>query len=118
MSTLFDNIKRTLRQPSYLKTLIFAATVTPTNAYRVFGEEKAAGMKLLHTAGTPAEADLLRQVLVDAGFYMEHVPSASTGVFGTFGNSNIYVKTEEYADAEEFLREYLAPVEAEPEAER
>ena len=67
MSTLFENFKRTLRQPSYLKTLIFAAAVTPTNAYRVFGEEKAAGMKLLHTAATPAEADLIRQVLEPAG---------------------------------------------------
>lgn len=111
MSTFFETVKRALREPGYFKTLFFAANVTPTNAHRVFAEEEAAGMKLLHSASTAAEADLLRQILAEAGFHMEHVPSASTGVFGTFGNSNIYVRAEEFEDAEQFLREYLTGAE-------
>lgn len=108
MSTLYNNIKRVLRKPSLLKVLIFGAVATPTNPGRVMVDLSPQGLKLVHTAGTVSEAGWLTQVLRDAGFTMQYVPSASTGIFGTSGNSSIYVIPDEYDEALEFLNQYLA----------
>lgn len=106
MPTIADKVKRALRGPGYLKMLFFASAVVPTNTGRVIVEESAAGGRLIHTADTSAEADMLRQLLADAGFHIEFVPSASMGIFGTPGNSSIYVKPAEYEDAQAFLNQY------------
>lgn len=108
MSKFVSRLKRALREPGYLKTLFFASAVVPTNTGRVIVEEGAAGLKLLHTANTAAEAEMLRQLLADAGFYVEYVPSASTGMFGTSGSSTIYVRPLEYDDANLFLNQFYS----------
>lgn len=105
--SILKKIKQFLRDPSYLKVFFFGMAVTPTNTGRVMVETNAHGLKLLHTAGTVTEAEWLRQALSEAGFRMEYVPSASTGIFGTSGNSSIYVEPEDYDEASEFLRAYL-----------
>lgn len=65
------------------------------------------GLQLVYTAINTIEADMLRQVLADAGFSVEFVPSASTGVFGTSGSSEIYVAAPEAQAAAAYLNEYL-----------
>jgi hypothetical protein len=73
------------------------------------------GLKLLHVTSTVAEADLLRQVMTDAGFRMEYVASEATGVFGTSGNSSIYIPEDQYDAANEFLQKYLNSEPLDPE---
>ncbi len=91
-----------------LKTLFFGTTMQPTNhAEVVLGGMDPGGFRLLHAAPNVAEADMLRQVLIDAGFHMEHIPTANTGVFGTTGNHNIYALNAEYDAADAFLKEFL-----------
>lgn len=70
-------------------------------------EAQPEGLRVLHVATSIAEADMLRQVLAEAGFNIEFVPATSTGVFGTTGNSVIYIAEADYAAASEFLKEYL-----------
>jgi hypothetical protein len=106
--TIGEKLKKAIREPGYLKTLFFASAVVPTNPGRVIVEEGAAGLTLLHTAATPAEAEMLRQLLRDGGFYVEYVPSASTGIFGTANSSSIYVKPEEYQDANAFVTQFYS----------
>ena len=43
------------------------------------------GMRLIHCATTDAEGDLLRQVLAEAGFHPEYVPTHAGGLTGIFG---------------------------------
>src|SRR5687768_4838779 len=59
------------------------------------------GMMLLYTASTVPEAEMLRQMLADAGFHPEFVPSIMMGVFGIGGNPQIYVPADEIKDATE-----------------
>ena len=66
------------------------------------------GLVMLHSTQTVAEAELLRQVLHQAGFPTQHVPSAGAGVFGTTGNNTIYISEELLPEARAFLEEYLA----------
>ncbi len=74
----------------------------------MFNDDNAPeGMQLLYAAGTSSEAEVLRQVLAEAGYYMEYVPGDNTGVLGTTGNRSIYVRTEEFDSAKAFLDEYL-----------
>ncbi len=110
MSSLFKTLKRLLREPGYGKVLLFGAAVTPTNPGRVMVDMAPQGLKLLHTTDTVTEAEWLTQVLRDAGFNMQHVASASTGIFGTSGNSSIYVRPDEFEDATSFLDQFLAGV--------
>jgi hypothetical protein len=82
----------------------------PTDPYRVpFLEGCPMDLKALYTAGSSPEAEMLRQVLIDAGFHVEYVPSPATGVFGVTGNSTIYVPAGEFDAATQFLGEYLSP---------
>lgn len=90
-----------------LAVVFFGAMGEPTNPHRVFLPEARSGLRLLHMAGTSAEADLLRQVLSGAGFQMEYVPTSSVGVFGTTGSNRVYVRAEEFDEAEAFLKAYL-----------
>ncbi len=108
MPGFVDKLKRAIREPGYLKTLVFAAAVVPTNTGRVIVEDDAASLRLLHTANTTAEADMLRQLLIDAGFHIEYVPSASTGIFGTSGSSSIYIQPDQFEDADAFLKQYYS----------
>ena len=75
------------------------------------------GLILLYHASSAAEADLLSQILVEAGYHPEYVPSPLTMVAIT-GNASIYIAPGEYTEALDFLREYFnAPQEPEkPEA--
>ncbi|MEN6626608.1 MAG: hypothetical protein ABFD69_10305 [Candidatus Sumerlaeia bacterium] len=65
------------------------------------------GLERIHTAMNSIEAEMLRQVLTDAGFSVEFVPSASTSVFGTSGSSEIFVAAPEAQAAAAYLNEYL-----------
>lgn len=80
----------------------------PSNNNRVpFLNTSPQGLRLIHAADHPAEADLLRQVLAEAGFHVEYVPSIGTGVFGTQGNRNVYVHESQADEAAAFLAEYM-----------
>lgn len=106
MPTLFDRMRGGLRS---FQMLLFGSTAIPTNPHNVAsGGPVPQGLELLHTTPTVAEAEMLGQVLTQAGFDIGYVPSASTGIFGTMGNNCIYVPAEQHAEAAAFLREYLA----------
>ena len=91
-------------------------TGNPTNPYAVpFSTTAPKGLVLLHSAQNPSEADLIRQILQDAGFHVEYVPATTTGVFGTSGSVHVYVHTSEREDAHEFLRQLREPVNEEQE---
>ncbi len=102
-----DKIKDSLRKRGFLKVLLCGAAGQPTNPGRVMVDLAPQGLKLLHTANTVTEAEWLTQILRDAGFAMQYVPSASTGIFGTSGNSSIYINRDEYDEALDFLNQYL-----------
>lgn len=88
---------------------LFGAMVQPTNAARVvLGQAEPDGLRFLHAAATIPEAEMLRQVLTDAGFHIEHVAAAATGAFGINANSSIYVRADQYEEADAFLREFLS----------
>ncbi len=81
-------------------------TGNPTNPVEVpFSSTAPEGLALVYTASNSSEADWVRQVLRDAGFHVEFVPSATTGAFGMSGSVHVYVHTEEVKEALEFLRE-------------
>lgn len=87
----------------------FLGAGLPTNPNQVpFIEPAPDGLKLLYAAPTVPEAELLRQILTEAGFAVEFVPSTEMGVFGISGNPCIYVRDTDYAEAHAFLMEYLA----------
>jgi len=65
------------------------------------------GTRWIYAAASPAEADYLRQILEQAGFYPPYVPPAITGVVGAIGNINIYLPEEESEEGSQFLREFL-----------
>lgn len=80
---------------------------TPTDAGKIpLIRTAPSGLKLLHSASTASEAELLRQTLLEAGFHVEYVPSKSSGIFGTTGSVDVYVKAEETGEALAFLREW------------
>lgn len=106
MPTLFNKLRGGLHS---LQAVLFASTLTPTNPTNVaVGGPAPEGLELLHTAGTAAEAEMLSEVLAEAGFHMEHVASPGMGIFGSVGNSSVYVRSEEFHEAAAFLKEYLA----------
>ncbi|PKO16055.1 hypothetical protein CVU37_11925 [candidate division BRC1 bacterium HGW-BRC1-1] len=81
-------------------------TGTPTNPHVVsFSTTAPSGLALVYSAPTPPEANLTCQILRDAGFHVEFVPSATTGVFGTTGSVHVYVHESEQEEACEFLRQ-------------
>lgn len=65
------------------------------------------GLALIYTAANTVEAEMLRQILNEAGFHAEFVPSSFMGIFGAGGNSDIYVAADEAEAAGKFLKEYL-----------
>jgi hypothetical protein len=116
LNPLFRTIQKGLAaQIPFMLTM--GTAKLPSNPSMVpFIEPDPDGLKLLFTATSAAEADLLRQVLVEAEFDVEYVSSTMTGIFGTSGNPCIYVRTGEYGEALAFLRDYFqAAPEAEPE---
>jgi hypothetical protein len=107
MGDLLARIKRVIRKSRYVKVAACGAAWAPTSPGRVIVQEKAQGLRLLCTVDTAAEAGWLQQVLVEAGFHQEYIPSTTAGLFGVAGNTSIYVKPEEFDDAAEFLHAYL-----------
>ncbi len=107
MPGFFKKLKRVVREPGYLKVLLFGATMTPANPAGFSGAAPH-GLALLHVAGTMAEAEMLRQVLTEAEFHVEYVAGAATGIFGTAGNNSVYVQANEFEHARAFLDEYFA----------
>ena len=76
----------------------------PTNPFKVpFINSTPEGMAHVHTAPTPSEADLIRQMLRDAGFHVEYVPPVTTAVFGTSGSNHVFVRADQEKEAREFL---------------
>jgi len=87
-------------------TPFVSLTDNPTNPNAVpFSTTAPEGLALVYSAGNPSEADLTRQVLRDAGFHVEYVPSVTTGVFGTTGSAHVYVDACQEKEACEFLRQ-------------
>lgn len=82
-------------------------------------ERFPSGLVRVHLAATHAETELLEQVLAEAGFHPEFVPSPM-GPYSSGFVRPICVPESEAAEAEAFLREYLAaPVEIDvPAAEQ
>jgi hypothetical protein len=68
----------------------------------------------LYVANSIPEADLISQVLIEAGFRVEHVPTAATGMFGITGSNIIYIQAEDYDEAALFLKQYLNDSELNP----
>ena len=64
-------------------------------------------LKLLYTASSAAEAEMLSQVLIENGFHIEFVPTEAAGIFGITGNPSIYVQEGEYEQAIQFIGEYF-----------
>lgn len=108
---VFNALKDAL--PLQLLTWPVCATAVGVPPYRVpfLGvlEGCPTGLKPLYTANSSPEAEMLRQVLIDASFHVEYVPTPATGVFGVTGSSTIYVPEDELGAATEFLGEYLSP---------
>ena len=76
----------------------------PTNPHAVPFEAIAPeGLAIVCSAANPAEGDLVRQMLRDAGFHVEYVPAVTTGVFGTSGSAHVFVHASEEREAHEFL---------------
>lgn len=99
-------------KPLTLRTLLsripYLLFAVPTNPHEVpLANAMPEGLALVHMAATTAEADLLRQVLADAGFHPEFVPSHSTGVFGTSGSPYVCVRKDEAGEVREFLSHYF-----------
>ena len=99
-------------RPSWKKlfsTVPFFILGTPTNPNRVLvGYTEPEGLTLVHCAATTAEADLLRQILEDAGFRPEYVSSVGPGGFGTSGSPYVCVPAEEGEEARRFIAAYYA----------
>jgi hypothetical protein len=77
---------------------------TPTNPVGVpFSTAAPEGLALVCSAPTPSEADLVRQILQDAGFHVEFVPAVNTGAFGTSGSIHVFVRLDQEKEAREFL---------------
>jgi hypothetical protein len=94
----------------------FLSLGIPLDPHKVpFLKSAPKGLRLLHAASSVPEAEMLTQVLIAEGFQIEFVPSITTGVFGTTGNSEIYVAEADYDRAVQFLKEYLTPPEPESE---
>lgn len=109
INPVFNAIRKALPLQLLLSPVLFSATL-PANPYRVpFLEGTPVGLKALHTAESIPEADLMRQLLIEAGFHVEYVPGTAMGVFGISGSSTLYVPEAEYAAAAEFVRDYLNP---------
>lgn len=102
-----SSIKNFLRQPSILRNLFLWLGWKSQRPGTLMMSESAAGLRLVHIADNAIEADLLRQEMRNAGFYVIHVPSASMGIFGTNMDTGVYARQDEYDEAVEFLREYL-----------
>jgi hypothetical protein len=85
---------------------IALVTGNPTNPFTVpFPTSTPDGLAHVGSAPNPAEAELTRQTLIDAGFHVEYVPSVTTGVFGTTGSVHVYVRASEKNETCEFLRQ-------------
>lgn len=109
LNPIFCAIKKFLPLP-FLAGSFFASVNLPSDPLRVpFLEYDPDGLKLLYTALSVAEAEMLSQMLIEAGFHIEFVPSTMTGVFGMTGNHLIYVHANELEKATGFLEEYLLP---------
>lgn len=105
---VFDKIRAKL--PDHLLAPFAFAAGIPLAVQRVFESDAAPdGLRILHVATSIPEAEMLRQVLSEAGFEIEYVPATSTGVFGTTGNNVIYISEEKYPEAAQFLADYLNP---------
>jgi hypothetical protein len=103
MSKGDKNPKRHSASEKALAPLAFL-TGCPTNPSAVpFSTTAPEGLALVCSASTPAEADLIREVLRNAGFPVEYVPAVTTGAFGTTGNVHIYVQAGQEQGAREFL---------------
>ena len=76
------------------------------SAKGLFSEADPDGLKMLYSAVSAAEADLLRQILAEAEFHPQFVPSTGTAL-GITGNPCIYVPTGEYSEASAFLNDYF-----------
>ncbi len=108
LNPVYRAVKYALVAQLPFKAFMMSANI-PLNASQVpFIEPDPDGLKLLFTAASSPEAELLRQVLIEAGFHIEFVPSTVTGVFGLTGNTCIYVPAGEYAEAQAFLRDYYS----------
>jgi len=78
----------------------------PTNPHAVpFATSTPDGLAHVCSASNPAEAELMRQTLIDAGYHAEYVPSVTTGAFGTSGSAHMYVQASEKDEVREFLRQ-------------
>ena len=83
---------------------LLTGTGIPTNPHAVLFETIAPeGLAIVCSAASPAEGDLIRQILRDAGFHVEYVPAVTTGVFGTSGSAHVFVHASEEREAREFL---------------
>lgn len=65
------------------------------------------GLQQVWMAANVAEADLLRNLLIENGFHPEHVPSGTMGVFGANLIPSVHVPTAEAEEAREFIHDYL-----------
>lgn len=94
---------------SAVLALVCPVAISRSNAGRVPDMPSPEGLVLVRSADSAPEADLLRQVLVEAGFHPEYVPTALRGsaASGGYDSPYIYVPEAEAREARRFLVEYL-----------
>jgi hypothetical protein len=113
---LLNRLREIFSRRRAVTAAAFASTVTPTDVQKVpFLDTPPDGLGLVHVASTTAEAEMLGNVLTDAGFHVEFVPSIAMGVFGMAGNNRVYVRREEREECIAFIDEYLRAHEPAPE---
>lgn len=95
------NLRRVVEKIFALFALLM---VEPTNPFAVpFSNAAPEGLEIVYIARTPSEAELVRQILIKAGFHMEYVPPPLTGALGTSGSVCVYVHAGKKESAQEFL---------------
>ena len=63
------------------------------------------GLAIAYTAANSAEADMVRQMLQDAGFHVEYVASYRSGVWIAGSSVHVYIHADEVEEARLFLRQ-------------
>ncbi|HBF33614.1 TPA: hypothetical protein DDW35_03525 [Candidatus Sumerlaeota bacterium] len=107
-TTLANPFSRFLRKllPLRFFAPFFDAPVSPMQL-PAFGNPPD-GLRLLHCADSVPEAELLTQVLTEAGIHVEFVPTWTGGAFGMSGSNNdIYVQEDDFSKAKELVKEYF-----------
>lgn len=81
---------------------------TPTNPVKFGGiGGEPGGVRMIHQALNPAEAEMIRQFLRSEGISVQFVPPVSTGIFGPVGSDCVHVLNEDAEAALALIDRYV-----------